>query len=149
MSSAPAAPFLSTRRGLLTLILLCGAQFLVVLDQTIVNTALPSIERALHFSVHDLQWVLSGYIITFGGFLLLGGRAADLLGRRRIFTAGLVVFSLASLAGGLASPCGRHRGTAAATSGSDDLNTRALRHRRRGARYGWADASGLRARQGS
>ena len=107
MSTTPAAPsFLSTRRGVLTLLLLCGAQFLVVLDETIVNTALPSIQRSLGFSLQDLQWVVSGYIITFGGFLLLGGRAADLLGRRRIFMTGLIVFSLASLAGGLAGSQG-------------------------------------------
>src|SRR5262245_10649551 len=73
------------RRGLLILLLLCGAQFLVVLDATIVNVALPSIQHALHFSAQNLQWVASGYALTFAGFLLLGGRAADLLGRRRIF----------------------------------------------------------------
>jgi EmrB/QacA subfamily drug resistance transporter len=94
--------FLATPRGLFILLLLCGAQFLVVLDETIVNTALPSIQRDLRFSLQDLQWVVSAYIITFGGFLLLGGRAADLIGRRRVFMAGLITFSLASLAGGLA-----------------------------------------------
>src|SRR5215467_4017147 len=97
---------LSTRRGLLILLLLCGAQFLVVLDATIVNVALPSIQRALHFTAQNLQWVASGYALTFAGFLLLGGRAADLLGRRRIFMAGITVFIAASLAGGLATSSG-------------------------------------------
>jgi hypothetical protein len=78
---------LSTRRGLLISLLLCGAQFLVVLDATIVNVALPSIQRALDFTEQNLQWVASGYALTFAGFLLLGGRAADLLGRRHIFMA--------------------------------------------------------------
>jgi EmrB/QacA subfamily drug resistance transporter len=84
------------------LVLLCAAQFMVVLDASIVNVALPSIKTALHFSQTDLQWVVNAYTLTFGGFLMLGGRAADLLGRRRVFSAGLIVFSLASLAGGLA-----------------------------------------------
>ncbi len=84
------------------LILLCAAQFMVVLDASIVNVALPSIKTALHFSESSLPWVVNAYTLTFGGFLLLGGRAADLLGRRRVFMVGLVVFSAASLAGGLA-----------------------------------------------
>src|SRR5947208_1424802 len=100
--SAPPAPFLSTRRGRLTLLLLCGAQFIVVLDTTIVNVALPSIQHALHFSQQSLQWVASSYALTFAGFLLLGGRAADLLGRRRVFLSGVIVFSVSSLIGGLA-----------------------------------------------
>jgi EmrB/QacA subfamily drug resistance transporter len=85
------------------LILLCAAQFVVVLDASIVNVALPSIKTALHFSQENLPWVVNAYTLTFGGFLLLGGRAADLLGRRRVFMSGLVIFSLASLAGGLAT----------------------------------------------
>src|SRR5215472_11984472 len=89
---------LSSRRGLMILLLLCGAQFLVVLDATIVNVALPSIQRALHFTEQNLQWVASGYALTFAGFLLLGGRAADRLGRRRIFMAGVLLFIAASLA---------------------------------------------------
>jgi EmrB/QacA subfamily drug resistance transporter len=93
------------RRGLLML-LLCGAQFLVVLDATIVNVALPSIQRALGFSEQNLQWVASGYALTFAGFLLLGGRAADRLGRRRIFMSGVLLFIAASLAGGLATSPG-------------------------------------------
>lgn len=102
----PAGSQLSSRRGLLILLLLCGAQFLVVLDATIVNVALPSIQRALHFSEQNLQWVASGYALTFAGFLLLGGRSADLLGRRRIFMAGVLLFIAASLAGGLATSSG-------------------------------------------
>src|SRR5947209_20338850 len=75
---------------------------MVVLDASIVNVALPSIKTALGFSEADLPWVVNAYTLTFGGFLLLGGRAADLLGRRRVFMIGLGVFSAASLAGGLA-----------------------------------------------
>jgi EmrB/QacA subfamily drug resistance transporter len=86
----------------LALALLAMTQFVVVIDASIVNIALPSIGRALHFSQDDLSWVVNAYTLTFGGFLLLGGRLADLMGRRRMFMVGLVVFSLASLAGGLA-----------------------------------------------
>jgi len=84
------------------LALACLAQFMVVLDVSIVNVALPSIRNELHFSPSGLQWVVNAYVLTFAGFLLLGGRAADLFGRRRVFLAGLGLFSLASLAGGLA-----------------------------------------------
>src|ERR1044071_4082276 len=84
------------------LALLAMAQFVVVLDASIVNVALPSIGRALDFSQDDLSWVVNAYTLTFGGFLLLGGRLADLMGRRRVFIGGLILFSLASLAGGLA-----------------------------------------------
>ena len=91
------------RRRWIGLILLAAAQFLVVLDASIVNVALPSIGKALHFSEQNLQWVVNAYVLVFGGFLLLGGRMADLLGRRRVFMAGLVLFALASLAGGLAT----------------------------------------------
>jgi EmrB/QacA subfamily drug resistance transporter len=94
--------FLSTRVGVLTLVLLCAVQFLDVVDGSIVNVALPSIQRGLHFSQQNLQWVASGYVLTFGGFLLLGGRAADLLGRRRVLVSGVVLFAFCSLAGGLA-----------------------------------------------
>src|SRR5437016_11918390 len=83
------------------LILLCVAQFVVVLDASIVNVALPSIGKGLHFSEQNLAWVVNAYVIAFGGFLLLGRRAADLLGRRRVFMAGLVLFAFASLLGGL------------------------------------------------
>src|SRR3954451_23114919 len=85
------------------LILLCMAQFVVVLDASIVNVALPSIGRALDFSEGNLQWVVNAYVLVFGGFLLLGGGMAVLLGRRRVFMFGLVLFGLASLAGGLAT----------------------------------------------
>ena len=86
----------------LALVLLAMTQFVIVIDASIVNVALPSIGAHLHFSRDDLTWVVNAYTLTFGGFLLLGGRMADLLGRRRMFMLGLVVFSLASLAGGLA-----------------------------------------------
>ena len=92
----------SQGRKRLALALLCTVQFMVVLDVAIVNVALPSIQTDLGFSQEDLQWVISAYALLFGGFLLLGGRAADLLGRRRVFLAGLVVFSVASLLSGLA-----------------------------------------------
>jgi EmrB/QacA subfamily drug resistance transporter len=94
--------FIRTRIGVLTLLLLCGVQFLDVVDSSITNVALPSIQRALHFSQQNLQWIASGYLLTYGGFLLLGGRLADLLGRRRILVAGLGVFAVCSLAAGLA-----------------------------------------------
>jgi EmrB/QacA subfamily drug resistance transporter len=86
----------------LALMLLAMTQFVIVIDASIVNIALPSIGRALSFSQTDLSWVVNAYTLTFGGFLLLGGRLADLMGRRRMFMVGLVVFSLASLAGGFA-----------------------------------------------
>jgi EmrB/QacA subfamily drug resistance transporter len=85
------------------LILLCVAQFVVVLDASIVNVALPTIGKGLHFSEANLPWVVNAYVIAFGGFLLLGGRAADLLGRRRVFMAGLVIVALASLAAGFSA----------------------------------------------
>src|SRR5881397_1625324 len=91
-----------TNRRWLALALLAAAQFVVVLDASIVNVALPSIGQALDFSQDNLSWVVNAYTLTFGGFLLLGGRLADVLGRRRMFMGGLVLFSLASLAGGLA-----------------------------------------------
>ncbi|MGZ5359749.1 MAG: MFS transporter, partial [Solirubrobacterales bacterium] len=91
----------------LALILLCMTQFMVVLDASIVNVALPSIGEALQFSQENLSWVINGYVLTFGGFLLLGGRLADLLGRRRIFMIGLGVIAVASLAAGFASTEGQ------------------------------------------
>jgi EmrB/QacA subfamily drug resistance transporter len=86
----------------LVLVLVCMAQFMVVLDATIVNVALPSIQEDLEMSDADLQWVVNAYALTFGGFLLLGGRAGDLMGRKRIFLVGVVVFTVASLLNGLA-----------------------------------------------
>jgi EmrB/QacA subfamily drug resistance transporter len=91
-----------TARSGLQLALILVASFMVVLDFTIVNIALPSMERDLGVATPVVQWVVTGYAIAFGGLLILGGRAADTLGRRRMFIVGLVVFSLASLAGGLA-----------------------------------------------
>jgi EmrB/QacA subfamily drug resistance transporter len=85
-----------------TLILACLAQFMVILDVSVVNVALPSMKHALDFTEDGLQWVVNAYTVTFAGFLLLGGRAADLLGRRSVFVAGLLLFTFASLAGGLA-----------------------------------------------
>jgi EmrB/QacA subfamily drug resistance transporter len=89
------------------LILLAAAQFVVVLDASIVNVALPSIGRALDFSQENLPWVVNAYVLTFGGFLLLGGRTADLLGRRKVFMAGLLLVAVASLAAGFSSTEGQ------------------------------------------
>jgi MFS family permease len=86
----------------LALALLAAAQFVVILDASIVNVALPSIGADLNVSQENLSWVVNAYVLVFGGFLLLGGRLADLLGRRRVFMIGLVLFAVASLAGGLA-----------------------------------------------
>jgi EmrB/QacA subfamily drug resistance transporter len=88
------------------LIVLCTAQFMVVLDMTVVNVALPSIGRALGFAGGDLPWVLTAYVLLSGGLMLLGGRAADVAGRRRVFLAGLALFTAASLASGLAPDAG-------------------------------------------
>lgn len=85
-----------------TLLLLCSSQFLVVLDGTLVNVALPAIQSALAFSAQNLQWVVNAYLLPFAGFLILGGRLADVLGRRRLFIGGLVLFALSSLLGGFA-----------------------------------------------
>ncbi len=90
------------RRSLFVLILLCSAQFMVVLDFSIVNVALPAIQRDLGFTTSNLQWIITAYSLTFGGFLLLGGRIGDLFGRRRLFIIGLVIFALASFMGGIA-----------------------------------------------
>jgi EmrB/QacA subfamily drug resistance transporter len=109
-SSLPRAPTLDRpgtvprpdRRGI-ALALVLGAQLMIILDMTVVNIALPSIARGLHFSAPSLSWVLNAYTLTFGGLLLLGGRAGDILGRRRVFIAGITLFTAASLAGGLAT----------------------------------------------
>ena len=90
----------------LVLVIVGLAQFMVVLDATIVNVALPSIQRGLHFSPSSLQWIVNAYTLAFGGFLMLGGRAADLFGRRRLFLIGIVLFSAASLMNGLAGSAG-------------------------------------------
>src|SRR6201993_980041 len=99
---SPEPSFLATRRGKLTLAFLCGVALLDFVDASIVNVALPSIRHSLHFSIQSLQWVLSGYLLTYGGFMLLGGRAADLIGRRRLLVSGTTLFAVASLTGGLA-----------------------------------------------
>src|SRR5580704_10693951 len=96
---------LRDRRGLALAIVL-GAQLMIILDMTVVNIALPGIAHGLHFSTAGLSWVLNAYTLTFGGLLLLGGRTGDILGRRRVFVAGIVLFTVASLAGGLAQSAG-------------------------------------------
>jgi EmrB/QacA subfamily drug resistance transporter len=96
---------LRDRRGLALAIVL-GAQLMIILDLTVVNIALPNIARGLDFSTAGLSWVLNAYTLTFGGLLLLGGRAGDILGRRRVFVAGILLFTAASLAGGLAQSAG-------------------------------------------
>jgi EmrB/QacA subfamily drug resistance transporter len=109
-TSLPRAPTLARpgtvprpdRRGI-ALALVLGAQLMIILDMTVVNIALPSIAHGLHFSAPSLSWVLNAYTLTFGGLLLLGGRAGDILGRRRVFIAGIILFTAASLAGGLAT----------------------------------------------
>jgi EmrB/QacA subfamily drug resistance transporter len=97
---------LRSRLGAITLLLLCAVQFLDIADTAIVNVALPSIQHSLGFSQQNLQWVASGYILTYGGFLLLGGRLGDLFGRRRVLLTGLAVFAASSLTAGLASTAG-------------------------------------------
>src|SRR5881396_2617448 len=102
MIARPADSDTSSRRRWLALAVLVAAQFMVVLDVAIVNVALPTIKDDLHFSHEGLQWVITAYAILFGGVLLLGGRLADLLGRRRLFMLGLVIFTVSSLLDGLA-----------------------------------------------
>jgi EmrB/QacA subfamily drug resistance transporter len=104
--STESTPYLATSRGKLTLALLCSIAFLDFVDAPIVNVALPSIRHALHFSEASLQWVPSGYLLTYGGFMLLGGRIADLVGRRRVLVAGTVVIAVSSLIGGFAQSSG-------------------------------------------
>src|SRR3954464_4496284 len=107
MAPTTAQPsFLATRRGKLTLDLLAAVAFLDFVDASIVNIAFPSIRRDLGFAEQALQWVPSGYLLTYGGLMLLGGRAADLLGRRRILVAGTVLIGVSSLIGGFAGSSG-------------------------------------------
>jgi EmrB/QacA subfamily drug resistance transporter len=110
--ASPASPAVSVhrpgptrRRGHpgLALIIMLSAQLMIILDMTVVNIALPHIQTGLHFSAASLSWVLNAYTLTFGGLLLLGGRAGDILGRRRVFLAGIALFTVSSLAGGLAT----------------------------------------------
>jgi EmrB/QacA subfamily drug resistance transporter len=105
-SDAGSRLVLRSRLGAVTLVLLCAVQFLDIADSAIVNVALPSIQHSLNFSQQNLQWVASGYILTYGGFLLLGGRLGDLAGRRRMLLAGLAVFAVSSLTAGLANSAG-------------------------------------------
>ncbi|HEX5018880.1 MAG TPA: MFS transporter, partial [Actinomycetes bacterium] len=86
----------------LALVVICTAQLMVVLDATIVNIALPHIQEDLGFTPANLQWVLTAYTLAFGGFLLLGGRAGDILGRRRVFIFGIWLFAIGSFGGGVA-----------------------------------------------
>src|SRR5947199_10702400 len=94
---------LDSRARWLALIVLCLGTLMIVLDTTIVNVALPSIRASLGFSGNSLAWVVNAYLLTFGGFLLLGGRLGDLFGHRRLFLLGITLFSLASLTCGLAN----------------------------------------------
>jgi EmrB/QacA subfamily drug resistance transporter len=157
-SLAPSPSFLATPRGKVTLALLCLVTFLDVVDGSIVNVALPTIRTHLGFSVQNLQWVVSGYLITYGGFLLLGGRAGDLLGRRRLLVAGTSLFALSSLACGLADSQGLLIGgrltqgfgaammsPAALSILTTTFNDAADRHRALGT---WAGISGLAAAVG-
>src|SRR5688500_5942360 len=108
---APSAQATAKERGgggnAMSLLVIASCQLMVVLDITIVNIALPQIQRSLDFSTTSLSWVVNAYTLTFGGLLLLGGRAGDILGRRRVFIAGVLLFVLASLLGGLAQNSGQ------------------------------------------
>src|SRR5271163_537366 len=102
-AAARAARPAAARRGLgLALLIIATAQLMLVLDDTIVNIALPTIQRSLHLPASSLNWVISFYALAFGGLLLVGGRAGDLFGRLRVFRTGIVVFICASMAGGFA-----------------------------------------------
>src|SRR6202165_3203055 len=100
--SSPAAVFANERRRWLALVVVCLAPLMNALDVTIVNVALPAIQNDLHFSQANLTWCVDAYLITYGSFLLLAGRLGDLVGRKRVFLAGVVIFTLASAACGLA-----------------------------------------------
>src|SRR6184192_2965040 len=89
------------RRRWMALVVLCAGQLMIVLDVTVVNVALPTIQRELHFSQASLAWVVNAYLLTFGGLMLLAGRLGDIVGRKRIFVTGLAAFSVASLLCGL------------------------------------------------
>jgi EmrB/QacA subfamily drug resistance transporter len=102
MSTSTVREDVGRQAGTAALLLICAGQFMLVLDISIVNVALPTIQRHLGMSQAELQWIVTGYTLTFGGFLLLGGRMADLFGRRRMFMSGLALFASASLVGGLA-----------------------------------------------
>src|SRR5947209_3567430 len=102
MTQSIATASSSTRRRWPALFVVCLAQLMIVLDVTIVNVALPSIQRDLHFSQANLTWVVNAFLITFGSLLLLAGRLGDLAGRKRVFLAGLTIFTIASLLCGIA-----------------------------------------------
>ena len=102
----PGASFLASRKGQLTLAFLCLVAFLDFMGFAIMTVALPTIQRDLHFSQQNLQWVISGYTVAYGGFLLLGGRLADLLGRRVTLVIGTAVFAITSVLGGVAPNAG-------------------------------------------
>jgi hypothetical protein len=124
-ASADAAP----RQPWSLLILLCVAQFMVVLDMTVANVALPSIGADLDFAAGDLQWVITSYLLFTGGLLLLGGRIADVVGHRRVFLTGLLIFTAASLASGLASsPATLIAARAAQGFGAAPADPRRARH---------------------
>jgi len=110
----PPAAFIWTRRHVLALVVLCLAALLDTIDVTVVNVAMPAIRESLHFSESGLSWMVNAYLVPFGGFLLLGGRAGDLLGRRRVLVAGTAAFALASLGSALAPSAGVMVGTRAA-----------------------------------
>src|ERR1700722_3686360 len=97
----PGSAEMSDRARWIALVVLCVGMLMIVLDQTIVNVALPSIQRDLKFSTSNLAWVVNAYLIAFGGLLLLAGRLGDLVGRKRIFLVGLAIFTAASALGGL------------------------------------------------
>src|SRR5204863_6765741 len=103
MNLASISALSSERRRWVTLIVVCLAQLMIVLDVTIVNVALPSIQRELHFSQANLSWVVNAFLVTFGSLLLLAGRLGDLAGRKRVFLAGLTTFTVASLLCGIAT----------------------------------------------
>src|SRR5580693_8625957 len=112
--TAPPTAFVWTRRHVLALIVLCLAALLDTVDVTVVNVAMPAIRESLRFSESGLSWMVNAYLVPFGGFLLLGGRAGDRLGRRRVLVAGTAVFALASLGSALAPSAGVMVGTRAA-----------------------------------
>src|SRR5438477_6246092 len=106
MNFAPASPPVANRQRWVTLAVVCLAQLMIVLDVTIVNVALPSVQRDLHYTQGNLTWVVNAFLVSFGSLLLLAGRLGDLVGRKRVFLFGVAVFSAASLLCGLASSQG-------------------------------------------
>ena len=125
---------ITRHRSNLILALLCAAQFMLTLDIAIVNVALPSMQRTLGLSAENIQWVVGGYALTFGGFLMVGGRLADVVGRRRMFLTGLVLFIGASMLGGFSQSGGMpgHRRLASERAGAPAL---------RAALIAWLEAS--------